>query len=420
MAVELLRKLIVVLALFIIAFIVFHYLGSWHKRESEVGLLIAPGEETTQAAVALPCRFVLADSYWEQMTMAVNNLLSLLRFARLWKAKIPIPFLRRTYLSGFPHKQDVTNFNNKTFGLNLNLELLFKINDFRGNPPKKIDYAPMIDYKEFIKELDLVQKNNPNQFWIFYVTIFYGQRHHGHGQKNCSSSSRYLVNPHFPGIKIACCEINGAIPTVPDDIAASCGFKSLSSFAVVFKVWRGITHPDPKRQFRMFVPLDFLNKYTSISAALPHGQYVIGNATEYIEQSIGIDVKYIGVHIRAEKLMNNHKRNHLNDTKCILNAIEKANEVSLKYKINHILYFGDGQSSSYKKLLASRNVTKSIFNPLLFDGVNNGAFIAQVEMKILSQATRLVFVGGGSFQGAIVERYKKINSNPAVSIEGCS
>ena len=407
-------------------------MSSWHKRESELRPVVdldpelgtAPeeGEETSQAAVAIPgCRFVLAESYWEQMTMAVTNLLSLLRFARLWKAKTPIPFLKGTCLSGFPDKQKVRNFMNKTSRLNLNLELLFKLNDFKGNPSKNIDYAPLIDYEEFTKELYLAQKNNPNQFWIFFVTLFYRQRHHGQGQKKCSRSTKHWVNPNFPGIKIACCEINSDIPTVPDDIAKLCGFKSLNSFAVVFKVWRGITHPDPKTQFRMFVPLDFLNEYTTINpAALPHGQYVIGNATEYIKESIGIDVEYIGVHIRAEKLLINRKANRLNDTKCILNAIEKANEVSMKYKINRILYFGDGQANRFKKLMASRNVTKSTFNPLLFNGVKNGAFIAQVEMKIMSRATRLVVCGGGSFQETIVKRYKENNSNPAIAIEECN
>lgn len=135
-------------------------MSSWHKRESELRPVVdldpelgtAPekGEETSQAVVAIPgCRFVLAESYWEQMTMAVTNLLSLLRFARLWKAKTPIPFLKGTCLSGFPDKQKVRNFMNKTSRLNLNLELLFKLNDFKGNPSKNIDYAPLIDYEEF-------------------------------------------------------------------------------------------------------------------------------------------------------------------------------------------------------------------------------------------------------------------------------
>ena len=377
--------------------------------------------------LAVPRRFVVALSYWEKMTQGVTNLLSLLRFARLWKAQVAIPFIRVSSIFGFPFGQDVWDFhdNQTLVDQELPLDILFKLDDFKGNPPKNGEYASMIDYKDFIKELYL-QKGE--ELWIFYVTIVYAQPSWSHGGiKRCSTLNKYWINPNFPGINIACCEINGAIPTLPDDIASLCGFKSMSSFVVVFKVWQGITQPDPKRYFRMFVPLEFFHNYTAISPVLLHSQHVIGNATEFIERTIGNGIKYISVHIRTEKLAINRK--HLHDKKCIANAIDKANRVSLEYNINHILYFTDDlphnvrlrpSYRSYVKLMAARNVKRSMYNPFLFHGVNNSAFIAQVEMQVMSRATRLVVCGGGSFQFAIIERYNKRNSNPIVVIEGCS
>ena len=64
------------------------------------------------------------------------------------------------------------------------------------------------------------------------------------------------------------------------------------------------------------------------------------------------------------------------------------------------------RNKRYVSLMASRGVKRSAYDPLLCHGIDNGAFIAQVEMKILSRATRLVVCGGGSFQGGVVKRYK--------------
>ena len=426
-AVHAVRKWILILPLLLTVICVFLYFSGhkpgWNPRPNSDHHVTSLQfyEVASVRPPPLPKRFVLAFSYWEQMTQGVNNLLSLLRFARLWKAEVPVPFLDRTLLSGFPSYQGVTNFHYVADGdktVDFDLGLLFKLDNFTGHPPKYSDYAPLIPYKEFVKELQ-------NQFWIFYVNIIYNlDETHNHGQKrHCSIFNKYWNNPHFPGIRISCCEINGAIPTLPDDIATICGFKSFSSFVVIFKVWRGITHPDPNRHFRMFVPLDFLNNYTSLSPILPHSQYVIGNASEYTNQIIGSGVDYIGVHIRTEYLEINGNKGRLNDTKCILNAIKKANEVSLKYKINHILYFTDYtglRNKGYVNLMASHGVKRSAYDPLLCHGIDNGAFIAQVEMKILSRATRLVVCGGGSFQKGVMKRFKERSSNPIVEIKGCA
>lgn len=364
-----------------------------------------------------PRRFVLAVFYWEKMTMGVNNLLSLLRFARCWKAEVPIPFLKKAELSGLPPGQDITTFDGSYGDDNFSLDLLFNLDGFRGSPPKHSDLARLIDYREFIEGLQY-------QYWIIYVTIFYDRDYTDHGRKaRCSFFRKYWSNPYFPGIRISCCAVHATIPTVPNDIAAVCGFKNLSSFVIIFEVWRGTTHPDPNRKFRLFVPVAFLHNYTSPSAALPHSQYVIGNATQFIKKTTGNDgAKFIAVHIRTEKLQINSQDGRINDTKCVLDTIRKVQEMSRNYSISRVLYFTDYvgfQNRKYADLMTAHNATRTAYDPLLYHGANNDAFIAQIELLVMSRATRLVVCGGGSFQSMIVWKYKKRSPYPPVRIHGC-
>ena len=357
-----------------------------------------------------PRRFVLAVFYWEKMTEGVKNLLALLRFARCWKAEVPIPFLQEAALSGLPPGQDITTFDGSYGEDNLSLDLLFNLDGFRGSPPKHSDLARLIDYREFIEGLWY-------QYWIIYVTVFYDRDYTDHGRKaRCSFFSKYWSNPYFPGIRISCCAVHATIPTVPDDIAAVCGFKNLSSFVVIFKVWRGIINPELNRKYRLFVPLAFLHNYTSPSAALPHSQYVIGNATQFIKRN---GVKFIAVHIRTEKLQLNSQSGRINDTKCVLDTIRKVQEMSRNYNISRVLYFTDYYWFRYADLMIANNVTRTAYDPLLYHGANNDAFIAQIELLVMSRATRLVVCGGGTFQGVIIGKYKKRSPYPPVIIGGC-
>uniref|UniRef100_A0A1X7VDR0 Peptide-O-fucosyltransferase n=1 Tax=Amphimedon queenslandica TaxID=400682 RepID=A0A1X7VDR0_AMPQE len=402
------------------------------NSSEEVSLVDPVLLESSPQAVP-PCRYVLALSYWEKMTQGVTNLLSLLRFARLWKARVVIPFVRKSSLFGLPlGQEDFWNFHdNKTLvDQELPLDLLFQLDDFKGNPQKNSRYAPMIDYGDFIKELDL--QKGEEELQIFYVKIVYAQQNWiSHpGTIDCSTLmkiNKHWTDPNFPGVNVACCKINGALPTLPENISSLCGFKSMSSYVVIFEVWQGITRPNPDRYFRMFVPSEFFRNDTAISPVLPHSQYVIGNATEFIKHTTGTDVEYIGVHIRTEKLAINSK--HIDDKKCITSAIEESKKLSVEYNISHTLYFTDGLPynnklrpfyRSYVRLMTARGVKRSVYDPLLFNGVDNSAFIAQVEMQVMSRATRLVVCGGGSFQYVIIQRFSKRNSNPIVRIEGCS
>ena len=47
-------------------------------------------------------RYVIAESYWEQMTRATVNIYDLIKFATEWQASVPIPFLVGSFPCGFP------------------------------------------------------------------------------------------------------------------------------------------------------------------------------------------------------------------------------------------------------------------------------------------------------------------------------
>lgn len=356
-------------------------------------------------------RTVLAVSYWEKVTMGTRNLYSLLRFATEWDAEVTVPFLHNSNLNGFP----------SATGNLASFSLIFDINNVQQILSQH-NMTNLVDYNLFISNL-----NKQKTKRIFFVSISFNEKvekrravvpvYHKICQKNEKKNLKRLnrdINNSLPMNNITCCLIHGSIPVLPIDIAIGCGFNGLDEFTIIFRTWHGITQPDPKRKFRLFVPVEYTRDYTYPSAALPHSQYVIGNSTNRISQTVRGD-DFIAVHIRTEKLF--HKRHVKNDTKCLLDTIRLTEQVSQDHlNIKHVLYFADNTRFHYKHIFKEYNITITNANLLS----SNGAFVAQIEQDMISHATILVISGGGSFQEAIVERYLKRNRFPKVyKVDGC-
>ena len=350
-------------------------------------------------------KFVLAVSYWEKMTMATINLHSLLKFAREWGAEVPLPFASGPNLNGWPRNKTTDVSYSLIYNTTKIQRILFEYS-----------LARLVDFDQFYKTALKTKKGNN----IFYIHIRYSpkplSRHIGkvkcHGHK--IKQSLKLLEHH----SITCCNIEAGIPTTPDDIAKICGFKYLDEFVVIFHDWHGITQPNPKRFFRLFVPKEYFNEYKRPPMVLPHSQYVIQNATHFLLNKLGISRSgFIAVHIRAEKLF--LKRHQTNDTQCMLDTINLAKTLAqANPDTAKILYFTDNFGLwYYKRLLDKENVEITRFNS---SEINNEGFAAQVEKRIMSEAKLLVVSGGGSFQETIIHRYTMINRAPLVfRVEQC-
>ena len=350
-------------------------------------------------------KFVLAVSYWEKMTMATINLYSLLKFAREWGAEVPLPFASGPNLNGWPRNKA----NDVSYSLIYNTTKIQKIL-FEYN------LARLVDFDQFYKTALKTKKRNS----IFYIQIRYKtkpRRRHG-GKTQCHGHKIRLSLKLLKHHSVTCCTIEAGIPTTPDDIATICGFKDLDEFVVIFHDWCGITQPNPKRLFRLFVPEEYFNKYKRPPMILPHSQYVIQNATHFLLNKLGISRRgFIAVHIRAEKLY--LKRHQTNDTQCMLDTINLAKTLAqANPDTAKILYFTDNFGLwYYKRLLDKENVEITRFNS---SEINNEGFAAQVEKRIMSEAKLLVVSGGGSFQETIIHRYTMINRAPLVfRVEQC-
>ena len=343
-------------------------------------------------------RFVMAASYWEKMTMGTTNLYSLLKFAREWEAEVPLPFMSGPWLNGWPAQETTDVSYSVIYNTTKMQRMLLEYNLTR-----------LVDFNQFYK----IALEPSKRKKIFHIHIRYFRKPISNhiARTNCHSI-RHFLKQAFKNRSITCCKIEAGIPTTPNDIATKCGFKGLDEFVVIFHEWHGITQPNPKRLFRLFVPKKYFNEYKPPPMILPHSQYVIQNATHFLLNKLGISRRgFIAVHIRAEKLY--LKRHQTNDTQCMLDTINLAKTLAqANPDTAKILYFTDNFGLwYYKRLLDKENVEITRFNS---SEINNEGFAAQVEKRIMSEAKLLVVSGGGSFQETIIHRYTMINRAPLV------
>ena len=346
--------------------------------------------------------------------MAVTNMFSLLKFAYDWDAVVPVPFLLKSSLGAFPDRGGLKNFSSHVNYKSPSLHSLFKLDKFESSPPPGL--AKLVSYEYFIREL------KDKKLQIFYIRIYHGRRrkHRQARQIRCSNLHKYFYNHHFPWIKTTCCFLPAYVPILPEEISKNCGFDKLESFVVVFQEWRGIS---AKNTFRLLVPPNYVANYTPPQpSSLEQSNLVVKCASQFVSKVIGEKVEFIGVHLRTEKLSINRNKHNLNDTKCLLKTFRKVKQVKQETGIEKILYFADYFWPFYNKTFENFNAKVTSFNPKEFNCLQSNAFIAQVEQNIMSQASRLIVCGGGSFQKVAMDRYTNRISHrhhkPFV-IDGC-
>ena len=362
------------------------------------------------------------------MTMAINNMLSLMLCAKSWEAEVTIPFLSGSRLTGIPPWQSkgfpskfgarhsyngTSQYNEDEDGNSLTLETLFNIEDWKKSPPKYKHLARLVEYKEFIGKVENMTIN------VFLVKMVYNREVSSVQRTKCSKSNKFLYSQNFPSMKFVCCSvIAGSTPTTPDDIAAGCGFSGLKNFIVIIRQWRGIYTDLPRKMNRMYyggaIPSNISQKYGPSS--MSHSTYVIDCATQFIKEEIGeeeSDKDYIAVHFRTDKLLRRKRSfEKLNDTQCIIDTIKVVRNINKATGIKHVLYFADIYAWHYNEIFKAYNFKISRFNNALNTAkcLNHKAVAAQIEMNAAARGTRLVVCGGGSFQQTIIDRYK-INKN---------
>ena len=349
-------------------------------------------------------QFAVAVHISEQMTMAMSHTYQLARMATEWGARAVLPFIQGDHLSGLPTEHTVS------------LNLLYNLSKFK-DLSENYSILPFVNFDTFMKQSDRV---NVYFFYIYY----FNQGGEGPVIEKCSTErerdeylqSMNLLNdqankrqlPEFIITNDHCCRVLASKPVMPEDFIVGCTISMNRSFTILINNWRGYS-PTEKKDFRIFAP-NYLNRFNVPHYDLPYSKHLL-DSTKKFTWSLTNGNDFIGVHIRAQKLLIRHNEDsNFHDTECIIEVLEKVHEISKIYPtIKYIVYIADSFITEYSSIL--QNITVSRFIPAKFEDVDNGAFTAQVEQNFLSTARVLIMCGGGSFEQSILLRYKTANPN---------
>ena len=370
-------------------------------------------------------RYVIAESYWEQMTRATINIYDLIKFATEWQASVPIPFLVKSFPRGFPSING-NRSNEPSFSF------LFDMHKVQRNLISK-NLNQFVDFDQFLLNFKYLYYNMYNT--TFVVTIEFvsckgniersGSNFYHVSKVPCTSEYKTIIRHlykvsrgtffnfeehwSFYGSSLTCCNVCGIIPTLSSDISIGCGFHGLSKFTAIFKQWRGLSLPLLHGSFRLFGPTDYMERYRAPSPALPHSSFIKSKAIEFLNHCLSGNESFVAVHIRTEKIHIAEKKMKINGTKCVLDAIATAHNVSQVKGISHIMFFTDNFALDYYgDVFRAQNVKITSYNPKTFHlQPESDGIVAQIEQNIASRAAVLVLSGGGSFQYVIKRRYSK-------------
>ena len=349
-------------------------------------------------------RTVIAVRVSEQMTMAMSHVYQLARFATEWQARLVLPFVKRDMLKALPDSET------KSLDLLYDLSKLDEISAKHG-------ILPFMDFESFLK------KSSRENIYFFRI-YYFGQGGEGPVVEPCNEPEELKLSnlsvaalnrvartrslPGFKSSNTKCCKVRSTKPTVPEDFLAGCGMEGVQNFTILVSYWRGYTGM-PTKRFRMFVP-KYHNKFNLPQFNLPYSKIVENTTIQFVDRLTN-GKKFIGVHIRAQKLLIRHKDSAaFDDKKCIRNLSKLVEQVSRDQPDTQlVIYIADGFIKKYKELLAELSINISQFDPLLFNSIENDAFIAQVEQNTLSFSTVLITCGGGSFEESISLRFKERN-----------
>ena len=333
--------------------------------------------------------FVLAESYWEQMTCATSNFMGLVTVAKHWNARAVWPFTNNSHLYGISGQYS--------------WDLLYDLDDVKQKC-SKISLPAPVRFEDFLKTASRR---------VIAVTIDWESKE---GTNQCSKLQESKVinllnnnTAHHFRIEACCVVYSHQITDGITEIAQECGLRGNESFTAIFKVWRGTTY-DKSKTFRLLVPPNSGNKFPKL---FNHSKWVIGNATTFFKDITRGTGKCIAVHVRAESLF-------LSNTteKCLKSLNQIIKDLKVNYtELTPILVFGDYKLGQIQNMISNGTVTVH-FSPKKYKAVADRGFAAQVEQHTMALCQILVLVGGRSFQALTLSRF---NTEPShlFSIRAC-
>ena len=424
------------------------------KGESTSASRLVPGtcQDVLKTTNTSSSRFVLGWLYFEQLTMATNNLFSLMWYSRWWQARAVMPFTHGSRLYGLPHIAHHLPL--------LPLSLLYDVSKL-DQLCCEYNLPPMADFEEFLskasRNLVVVHFMYYNDDLVRFASIGGTRKHllnalHTHHIIECCNIT-YInrivkaftntlgletrLDGHAPFHVDRCLCINASLVNEPKELLKKIGLQDDKEFTVIFNDWRGIANSDaPKhapqgllKNFRMFVPSSRISMWPHPSHnVMPTSSSVRGNATKFLKQlTAGKD--FIAVHFRSEKLGQVGRRIPRFVETCFANVMKLRNEILSRDSDSKLVtfYFTDygrfGSSTCRRSCngaqqvhsqLTARRLRVTQFTPAKYKALSDSGFVAMVEQEVIASARTLILVGGGSFQSQIRQRFKKYRNKGVV------
>jgi len=393
--------------------------------------------------------FLLALNYFEQLTCATRNLLSIGYVAQNLEAKVVVPYLVHSRLYSIPDLLP----SKEIPGLFYPLSTVYDINKL-NETFYSLSKAYLVHFKDFILQapreivlIDIIHKTlAPREFGLISKDLKRVLSYIANNKTafNCNHLVSTWNQPLFHGIELMlriparlfgaeefviknyiCISLDADVTT--DEIKQLIGPKPQT---IIFTQWRNcayssceinaprtISNPIRNRILHHKAP-QLLSPQAISHTPIPLNDSIKSAAIKYL-QSIKIFSPYISLHIRIEKLsrINEKISGH---TDCCFRLLD-ALLSSLKEKyFNQTLMITDigeyGSDACYdkvcaphakkvKKMLKQRQLVQYSFDPKVVNSSDSPAFASLAEMHMLAMGDRLIVMGYGSFKNQIITHF---------------
>ena len=339
-------------------------------------------------------KIFVAFNYWEQLTAATNNFLSLTALAAYGGRQVVVPFVKDSFFLGPSTKKGV-----ETLELYYNVSALNRTLRSRG-------HGTLISWKEFqdicqgkldvLVHLDYTNFNNQNTSRAYFPCD------NNRGNTYWDLKVKRVICMNVFAVDSVEKFENEIVERLP---------------CVGFDVWRGTDNKFPYRaQFDLSSVVT--NPLHSHQAAMFFNSNLLHVARDFITKKLG--PQFFSIHIRVERILKLGRtiRDMAAVNECISNLTARVQRHK-NFSTTPVPVFLASDFAEYGSLSSrarqARKNSKSlirilaplkpiIFQPSAYNLSDRGA-VAIVEMNILVSGEHLFVVGGGTFQQWIVSQF---------------
>ena len=373
--------------------------------------------------------YILVGRFTEQLESSVYGLYQLSNIASSWDMQIVEPHITGSNFALNP----TTSTNSKPVFRFSNIYNLTDTNTLFQTCLNSC-LSPLIPFGQFIENLT----HTPVIAVVLYL-LRYSISHntciserYSHAKQLVDIVDRHLTTTlvkgtlkHIKNFDIVCIDISKAndfkqlLQTHPTlKKTQESAINSHSKLLILISKWNGIRNY--KDRFFYYDPSWKQNSCPNVHS-IKHSHQVV-TATDAYFSSLNLKHPLLGVHVRFERVFRLDKSNprYPYTSECVEKFLAAAKRLMLEHHFNHstAIAFRDfgpqGSATCYEQCNKAANDLKidKVLNSLNIRTLEYAnqyfkerAFVASVELELLSRVDHLLTLGYGSFQSSIVKRF---------------